>query len=70
VDIFVHWAGINPNELAEKLKQIESNNVKLTMITNRGIRFGPMVLKKPFVPTTGDVGLNQNKVLRCTNQIF
>jgi isocitrate dehydrogenase len=48
VDVFVHWAGINPNELAEKLKQIESNNVKLTMITNRGIKVWPDGFKETF----------------------
>ena len=41
VDIFVHWGGTNPNELAEKIKKIELDGIKLTMITNRGIKVWP-----------------------------
>jgi isocitrate dehydrogenase len=41
VDIFVHWNGINPNELAEKVKKIAFDGLKLTMITNRGIKVWP-----------------------------
>jgi isocitrate dehydrogenase len=48
VDIFVHWNGSNPNELAEKVKRIESNAVKLTMITNRGIKVWPDGFKETF----------------------
>ncbi|PKP44486.1 MAG: isocitrate dehydrogenase [Bacteroidetes bacterium HGW-Bacteroidetes-13] len=48
VDIFVHWSGSNPNELAEKLKRIESNGTKLTMITNRGIKVWPDGFKETF----------------------
>jgi len=48
VDIFVHWNGTNPNELAEKIKNIESENVKLSMITNRGIKVWPDGFKETF----------------------
>ena len=41
VDIFIHWNGTNPDELAEKVKKIEFNNIKLSMITNRGIKVWP-----------------------------
>jgi isocitrate dehydrogenase len=41
LDIFVHWNGINPNELAEKVKKIAFDGLKLTMITNRGIKVWP-----------------------------
>lgn len=47
-DIFVHWSGTNPNELAEKVKKIESNGVKLSMITNRGIKVWPDGFKETF----------------------
>ncbi|MBK9402226.1 MAG: NADP-dependent isocitrate dehydrogenase [Bacteroidetes bacterium] len=47
-DIFVHWNGTNPNELAEKVKKIESNGVKLSMITNRGIKVWPDGFKETF----------------------
>ncbi len=48
VDIFVHWNGSNPNELAEKVMRIESNGIKLTMITNRGIKVWPDGFKETF----------------------
>ncbi|MDZ4331852.1 MAG: NADP-dependent isocitrate dehydrogenase, partial [Flavobacterium sp.] len=48
VDIFVHWSGSNPNELAEKVKKIECNGTKLTMITNRGIKVWPDGFKETF----------------------
>jgi isocitrate dehydrogenase len=48
VDIFVHWNGENPNDLADKMKSIESNSVKLSMITNRGIKVWPEGFKETF----------------------
>ncbi len=48
VDIFVHWAGTNPDELAEKVKMVETNEMKLTMITNRGIKVWPDGFKETF----------------------
>jgi len=48
VDVFIHWAGTNPNELAEKIKVIENNGIELTMITNRGIKVWPDGFKETF----------------------
>jgi isocitrate dehydrogenase len=48
VDVFVHWNGLDPNELAEHVKKIESNGLKLTMITNRGIKVWPDGFKETF----------------------
>ena len=48
VDVFVHWAGTDANELAEKVKKIESNGIKLSMITNRGIKVWPDGFKETF----------------------
>ncbi|GIV34907.1 MAG: isocitrate dehydrogenase [Chitinophagales bacterium] len=48
VDVFVHWNGRNPDELAGKLKQIETPHVKLTMITNRGIKVWPEGFEETF----------------------
>jgi isocitrate dehydrogenase len=48
VDIFVHWNGSNPNELAEKVKSIENKDIKLSMITNRGIKVWPDGFKETF----------------------
>ena len=48
VDVFVHWNGSNPNELANKVKTIEMNNAKLSMITNRGIKVWPDGFEETF----------------------
>lgn len=48
VDLFVHWSGTNPNELAEKVKQIGDNEVMLSMITNRGIKVWPDGFEETF----------------------
>ncbi|MBS1741785.1 MAG: NADP-dependent isocitrate dehydrogenase [Bacteroidetes bacterium] len=48
VDVFVHWNGTDPAELAAKIKSIETNGSKLTMITNRGIKVWPDGFKETF----------------------
>jgi isocitrate dehydrogenase len=48
VDVFVHWAGTDPNELAEKIKKIEIGGIQLSMITNRGIKVWPDGFKETF----------------------
>lgn len=48
VDIFVHWNGTNPDELASKVSQLDSKEVKLTMITNRGIKVWPEGFAETF----------------------
>ena len=41
VDLFVHWKGTNPDLLAELVRKLETQEVKLSMITNRGIKVWP-----------------------------
>lgn len=41
VDLFVHWNGISADELAQIVKQINTADVNLSMITNRGIKVYP-----------------------------
>ena len=41
VDLFVHWRGTNPNELAKQIEQINNDELQLSMITNRGIKVYP-----------------------------
>jgi len=41
VDLFVDWRGSSANELAEQLKQMNSTDLQLNMITNRGIKVYP-----------------------------
>lgn len=48
VDVFVHWNGSNPNELADHVKKMESNVIKLSMITNRGIKVWPDGFEETF----------------------
>lgn len=48
VDVFVDWKGLNPDELAAKLKNIENEQVYLKMITNRGIKVWPEGFKETF----------------------
>ncbi|HMQ50270.1 MAG TPA: NADP-dependent isocitrate dehydrogenase [Saprospiraceae bacterium] len=48
VDIFVDWQGTKPEELAAKLQHIELENIKLSMITNRGIKVWPGGFEETF----------------------
>lgn len=48
MDVFVHWSGTDANELAEKLKNVKSKNLQLSMITNRGIKVWPEGFKETF----------------------
>ena len=48
VDLFVHWQGSDPNELASKIKAIENGGIALSMITNRGIKVWPDGFKETF----------------------
>lgn len=41
VDLFVHWAGTDADELAAKLQHMLHGPAALTMITNRGIKVWP-----------------------------
>ncbi len=48
VDIFVHWSGVDANELAQLIAPMETENASLTMITNRGIKVWPNGFKETF----------------------
>lgn len=48
VDVFVHWSGNQANELGKMLKAIESEQLKLKMITNRGIKVWPNGFEETF----------------------
>ena len=48
VDVFVHWTGTNPDELAAKVAAIEQKDIKLSMITNRGIKVYPDGFRETF----------------------
>ena len=48
VDIFVHWNGLNPDELADKVQKLNRSEAMLSMITNRGIKVWPEGFEETF----------------------
>ena len=48
VDVFVHWNGTSPDELAEQIKYLDTPEATLTMITNRGIKVWPDGFSETF----------------------
>lgn len=48
VDIFVHWSGSNPDELADKIQKLNRPEAMLSMITNRGIKVWPEGFEETF----------------------
>lgn len=48
VDVFVHWNGTEPNELAKEVEQLCDQELTLSMITNRGIKVWPDGFKETF----------------------
>ncbi len=48
VDLFVHWPGTEANDLANMIKSIETNELQLSMITNRGIKVWPDGFQETF----------------------
>jgi isocitrate dehydrogenase len=48
VDVFVDWSGADPEVLAKRLQAIETPNIKLSMITNRGIKVWPNGFSETF----------------------
>ncbi len=48
VDFFVHWADTDPDRLAAIVKKIETADIQLNMITNRGIKVYPDGFSETF----------------------
>ncbi len=48
VDLFVDWSGDNPDEIASKLQKIETSDLKLQVITNRGVKVWPNGFEETF----------------------
>jgi isocitrate dehydrogenase len=48
VDLFVHWTGDNADKLADIVNQLNTADVKLNMITNRGIKVYPNGFPETF----------------------
>ena len=47
-DVFLHWNDTDPKKLAELVKKVETKNLKLSMITNRGIKVWPDGFSQTF----------------------
>ena len=48
VDVFVHWQGLQPDELAATMQGLNRDGVQLKMITNRGIKVWPDGFEETF----------------------
>jgi isocitrate dehydrogenase len=48
VDVFVHWNGTNPDELAKIIGKLNTSDYSLSMITNRGIKVWPEGFEETF----------------------
>ena len=48
VDVFLDWAGNDPEELGKALEAISAYKLKLKMITNRGVKVYPEGLKETY----------------------
>lgn len=75
VDVFVHWNGTNPDELARKIQQLDDEQVALSMITNRGIKVWPEGFAETFCtdhwrcrfkPSNGQTLTNQHIIQLLT----
>lgn len=48
VDVFIHWNGNSGEELSKLMQQLDSDEVKIVMITNRGIKVWPDGFKETY----------------------
>lgn len=48
VDVFIDWKGNDPQIIGKGLSEIKSHNLKLKMITNRGVKVFPKGLKETY----------------------
>ena len=48
VDVFLDWQGTDPNELGDALAKLEVYQLKLKMITNRGVKVYPEGIKETY----------------------
>ncbi|MBL7901117.1 MAG: NADP-dependent isocitrate dehydrogenase [Bacteroidia bacterium] len=48
MDVFLHWKGMDVEELGQLISSITSNNLEINMITNRGIKVWPDGFKETF----------------------
>ncbi len=71
VDIFAHWSGTDPDEIAAKLQKMENDKLKLQVITNRGVKVWPNGFEETFCTdhwrcrfaTTDESSINNSEVV-------
>ncbi|AEI49754.1 isocitrate dehydrogenase [Runella slithyformis DSM 19594] len=47
-DVFLHWPGLNPDELGQIVSQFSTESLALSMISNRGIKVWPAGFAETF----------------------
>jgi len=67
VDVFVHWSGTDADKLAESVNKISNNQLKLTMITNRGIKVWPDGFSETFKTDHWRCRFKSNEFTKLTN---
>lgn len=68
VDLFVHWTGTEPEQLAEFLHLINHDKLNLTMITNRGIKVWPAGFEETFCTDHWRCRFKSSNGLHLSNQ--
>lgn len=48
VDVFFHWTDRNPNEFGQRLEKFNGDGVKLTSLSNRGVKVYPQGFEETF----------------------
>ncbi|MEL6558614.1 MAG: NADP-dependent isocitrate dehydrogenase, partial [Bacteroidota bacterium] len=48
IDVFIDWKGSDADEIGKKLLEVDAYNIKLKMITNRGVKVFPEGLKETY----------------------
>lgn len=75
VDLFVHWPGTDPDVLAKHIVEMNTQDIELTMITNRGIKVWPEGFSETFCtdhwrcrfkPTTKET-ISKNDIIALLN---
>jgi isocitrate dehydrogenase len=77
-DVFIHWPGNNPHELANIIENAVKENWKLIMISNRGTAVWPNYTPETFctdhwrcrfVSAQSDVALSKNMIIHLLEKI-
>lgn len=79
VDVFLDWdeSSRDPEVLGEKLRQLDGNGLKLTLITNRGVKVFPGGMKETFCTdhwrcrfqTAGQTGIKHADIRELLKQV-